>query len=61
MAEPFVPSSALIAFGEYCKRQAKLDDLPDAEHELWHQLADEIDQYINGGQTDQPDLFGEPA
>lgn len=57
----FQPSSALIAFGIYCRRQSELDDLTDGELELWTQLADEIDSYLDTGNAPQPDLFGDAS
>jgi hypothetical protein len=60
MTEPFTPSSALIAFGEYCKKQSEDDSLPDAEVSLWAQMADEIESYVDSGEQ-QPDLFEEGA
>ena len=47
--------SGLTDFRDYCRQQAKADPEGAA---LWTQLADEIDEWVETGLGQAPDLFG---
>jgi hypothetical protein len=52
----FTPSFQLVGLAKYAREKALTAPAGDAE--LWVQIADEIETYLDGATDNQPDLFG---